>query len=60
MTITETRKMTVDVEAEDEREAEKIVSDGWNHCEYLLDAQDFDGVTFEVESAERSRDDYDR
>lgn len=52
--------MTVDVEAEDEREAEQIVSDHWHDSDYILDADNFVGVEFEAESAERTRDDYDR
>ena len=52
--------MTVDVEAEDEREAEQIVSNRWHDSDYILDADNFVGVEFEAESAERTRDDYDR
>lgn len=52
--------MTVDVEAEDEREAEQIVSDRWRDSDYILDADDFDGVDYDVEYVERLRDDYDR
>lgn len=52
--------MTVDVEAEDEREAEQIVSDRWHDSDYILDADNFVGVEFEAECAERARDDYDR
>ena len=60
VTITEVLKKTVDVEAEDEREAEQIVSDRWHDSDYILDADNFVGVDFEAESAERARDDYDR
>ena len=60
VTITEVLKMTVDVEAEDEREAEQIVSDRWRDSDYILDADDFDGVDYDVEYVERLRDDYDR
>lgn len=52
VTITETLKKTVSVEAESLEEAEQLVSDQWHNSEYILDADDFEGVTF---SAGRSR-----
>ncbi len=60
VTITEVLKKTVDVEAEDECEALQTVSDKWRNGDYILDADDFDGVDYDVEYVERLRDDYDR
>jgi hypothetical protein len=48
VTITETLKMTVTVEAKDRHEAEQIVSDNWRNSEYILDADHFIGVEFEA------------
>lgn len=52
VTITETLKKTVTVEAENREEAEQLVSDRWHRSDYILDAEDFEGVTF---SGGRSR-----
>jgi hypothetical protein len=41
VTITETLKLTVAVEADNQQEAEQIVSDNWRKSEYLLDADNF-------------------
>lgn len=54
--IAETLVMDVDVEAENAQEAEQIVSDRWRDSEYLLDADNFAGVEFEVREDERLRD----
>ena len=48
VTITETLKRTVEVEADDQQEAEQMVSDGWHNSKYILDAEDFVGVAFEI------------
>lgn len=48
VTITETLKLTVKVEAKDLREAEQIVSDNWRNSQYVLSADNFAGVEFEV------------
>ena len=48
VTITETLKKTVTVEAADSGEAEEIVSDGYRKSEYILDADHFTGVVFEA------------
>ena len=50
VTITETLKKTVTVEAESRNEAHQKVSDQWDNSEYILDADDFIGVEFEVEN----------
>ena len=49
VTITETSKMSVCVEAESQLEAEQIVSDKWKEGEYVLDADHFADVDFEAE-----------
>lgn len=46
--ITETLRRTVTVEAESEEEAHQKVSDRWHNNEYVLAAEDFDGVEFYV------------
>lgn len=52
VTITETLKKTVTVEANSREEAEQLVSDRWHNSEYILDAEDFVGADF---SCGRSR-----
>ena len=48
VTITETLKLTVEVEARDQHEAEQIVSNNWRNSEYILDADNFVDVEFEA------------
>ena len=48
VTITETLKKTVEVEAESLDEAEQIVNDSWYKGDYILDADNFDGVVFDA------------
>ncbi len=48
VTITETLKMTVEVEAEDKYEAEQMVSGNWHESQYILDASNFIDVAFEA------------
>lgn len=48
VTISETYKKTVEIEANSRDEAEEIVSDGWLHKEYSLDGDNFNGVKFNV------------
>ena len=63
VTITETLKMNVEIEAESQCEAEQIASDRWNNSEYILDADHFDGVEFEAEEITKTkerREDYGR
>lgn len=63
VTITETLKMNVEIEAESQWEAEQIASDNWHNSEYILDADHFDGVEFEAEEITKTkelREDYDR
>ncbi len=47
VTITETLKRTVEVEAKDRQEAEQIAGYKWRGGEYVLDADNFVGVEFE-------------
>ena len=46
--ITETLQKTVIVEAENEQEAHRRISDAWKNSEYILDADSFQGVEFHV------------
>ena len=48
VTITETLKRTVEVEADDQQQAEQVASDGWHSSKYSLDADNFVDVEFEV------------
>ena len=48
VTITETLKLTVEVAAEDQQEAEQIVSDDWRSSNYILNADNFAAVEFEA------------
>ena len=56
VTITETLKMTVTVEAESLMEAELMISDNWHNQEYILDADNFTCVDFKAKRHTRSRD----
>ncbi len=56
VTITETLKMTVEVEAESAEKAEQLVSDNWHNNEYILDADCFMGVEFSAQKPSRMRD----
>ena len=48
VSITETLKMTVEVEADDPQQAKQFVTDGWYASKYILDADNFADVDFEV------------
>lgn len=48
VTITETLKRTVEVEAEDRYEAVQNVSDGWHSSKHILGSEDFVDVSFEA------------
>ena len=47
VTITETLKLTVSVEASSKEEAEQMVSEQWNAGDHVLDADNFVDVQFE-------------
>lgn len=46
--ITETLERKITVEAASKEEAERIVTDAWNHEDYVLGAEDFTGVEFKT------------
>lgn len=52
VTITETLKRNIYVEAEDCEEAEKIVQDEYYHGEHILDSEDYETTTFNAEEDE--------
>lgn len=54
VTITETLKMTVSIEADSLAEAEQKAEDNWNASMYILDADHFVGASFHAQ--ERVRD----
>ena len=47
--ITETLKLTVEVEAKDPKDAEQLVSDNWHNSMYVLNADNFAYAEFEAE-----------
>lgn len=62
VTITETLKLTVSVEASSKEEAQQMVSDQWHAGDHILDADNFVEVEFESNdgkeiSAEKAQDD---
>ena len=62
VTITETLKLTVSVEASSKEEAQQMVSDQWHAGDHILDADNFVEVEFESNdgreiSVERAQDD---
>lgn len=48
VTITETLKLTVEVDAEDQSQAEQTVADNWKSGVYILGADNFVDVEFDV------------
>lgn len=52
VTITETLQRTVSVEAASREEAEQMVTDSWNHQDYVFGSEDFIGADFRT-TAER-------
>mgnify|MGYP002071086693 CR=1 FL=1 len=48
VTIIETLEMTVEVESENQEQAEQIVADRWKNGGYILDADNFADVKFEA------------
>lgn len=48
VTITETLKRTVEVEADNQQQAEQMVSDEWHRSKYILDADNFADVELEA------------
>ena len=60
VTIKETLKLTVTVEADSPQEAEAIVESNYYDQEYILDAENFAGVVFESREKTRNKDDRER
>ena len=60
VTITETLKKSVTVEADSREEAEQLVSDRWHNSDYILDADDFQGVTFSTGRSRPNRNRFDK
>lgn len=48
VTIIETLKRTVEVNADDSHDAQQMVSDGWHSSKYILGSEDFVGVEFDA------------
>jgi hypothetical protein len=55
VTITETLKKEVEVEASSLDEAEGIAEDDWNHERHVLDPSHFFGVSFSAAPIRRER-----
>ncbi len=56
VTITETLKMTVPIEADSLAEAEQKAEDNWNASQYILDADHFVGAGFHAEERVREKE----
>ncbi|MGC4019975.1 MAG: DpnD/PcfM family protein [Muricomes sp.] len=56
VTITETLQKTVSIRAESRSEAEEIAQENWNNSEYVLSAEEFQGVEFQAEEHSRPKD----
>lgn len=52
VTITETLKMTIETEADNQQQAEQMVSDGWHNGKYILDADNFVDAEFKAVSVD--------
>lgn len=52
ITITEILKQTVIVEADSPENAEQIACDNWHKGAYILDADNFVGVDFEIKKGD--------
>lgn len=59
VTITETLQKVVEIEAPSRQEAEFLAERNWKNSDYILDADNFVGVTFRAERPLRQRG-YDR
>ncbi len=56
VTITETLKMTVTVEAENLTEAEEIAEEKWSNGDYILGAEKFAGASFTADDKTRTKE----
>ncbi|MGL4668667.1 MAG: DpnD/PcfM family protein [Saezia sp.] len=59
ITITETLQKEVSIEAGSRTQAEQLAEQNWKNSEYILDADNFVGVTFRGERPTKQRG-YDR
>ena len=48
VTITETLQLSVEVNAESQQQAKEIIAQRWKNSAYVLDADHFVGVEFDV------------
>ena len=55
VTITETLQKEVEIEANNDAEAEDICNRNWKDGEYILDADCFQGVDFSAKRIQRER-----
>ena len=55
VTITETLKMEVEIEATADAAAEEICKQNWKDGEYILDADCFHGVDFNAKRIQKER-----
>lgn len=53
VTITETLKMDVEVDADSQEDAEQIANDNWRNSEYILDADNFVEVDFKAKPPQK-------
>lgn len=56
VTITETLKMKVPIEADSLAEAEQKAEDNWNASQYILNADHFVGASFHAEECVREKE----
>ncbi|MDL2289756.1 DpnD/PcfM family protein [Clostridia bacterium OttesenSCG-928-F22] len=55
VTITETLQMDVEIMAESRDEAQHVAEHHWKNADYILDADHFKGVEFNVKPAQKDR-----
>lgn len=56
VTITETLRKIVPIRAESRAEAEEVAEKNWNNSQYILSADEFQGVEFHAEERSRTKD----
>lgn len=56
VTITETLRLTVPVQAESLAEAEETTEENWKNSQYILDAENFAGADFKGKERIRDKD----
>lgn len=60
VSVTETLKKVVSVDAESEEEAEEKVQDAYDGCDIILESDDFTGKVVQVESDQQFYADYEK